>query len=108
MQCLHILNEMQLSLNPPSERLPRLSADTTATVPYITIRVQTQSPFPVDIIDLLRHEASVLTSFFISSINGFSKASIPCIEMKVDFARANRCMLEIFDLYFGDKLPRVK
>ena len=50
----------------------------------------------------------VLTSFFISSIKGFSMASIPYTEIKVDFTRDIRCILDSFDLYFGDKLPRVK
>ena len=35
-QCLHIRYEVQLSLNPPSSKLPRLSAETTATVPLMT------------------------------------------------------------------------
>ena len=48
------------------------------------------------------------TSFFISSINGFSIASIPYSEILVDFTRANRYILDSLDLYFGDKLPRVK
>ena len=36
MQCRHILYEVQLSLNSPSSRLPRLSAETTVTVPLMT------------------------------------------------------------------------
>lgn len=36
MQCRHIFKELQLSLNPPITKLPRLSADTIARVPYTT------------------------------------------------------------------------
>ena len=36
-QCLHILKALQLSLNPPRSKLPKLSADITAIVPQMLI-----------------------------------------------------------------------
>ena len=39
MQCLHIFKKLQLSLNPPRARLPKLSPDTTAMVPYMILGV---------------------------------------------------------------------
>ena len=49
-----------------------------------------------------------LTIFLISSMKGCKTASIPYMEIKLDLTRATRYILDSFDLYFGERLPRVK
>lgn len=113
-QCLHIRKALQLSWNPPSSKLPKLSADITAIVPNMAVcfhQIQIERLFPTHNYKLLTRAHLLIpcfTSFLTSSIIGFKISSMPYNEIILDFTMARRWMFDKWDLYLGARLPKVK